>query len=303
MIGKLTRLLKRLPFYLAGNFETDWLSQRLAVGRVLANQQKGQEGNEIRDFGFQVFSQFDDDGIIEYLIKTMQPKSETFIEFGMGNYRESNTRFLLMNRNWRGFVMDGSPKNIQCVQNEPWYWKFDLQSKAAFITAENINALLAESDFDKVGLLHIDLDGNDYHILKALDPKWYPEILILEYNHIFGSERALTLPYDPGFIRSEHHYSQLLCGASLAALTDLANSLGYALIGCNDGGNNAYYIPRPLLSDVLPEKSVAEAFVQGRFRGGFNERNELALFNYKLGQATIRGCEVLNTRTGVVEVF
>jgi len=302
MIGKAKQFIRFFRWF-TSSYDLDFLSQRLAVGRVLANQQRDLEGGALQDYGFQVFSQFDDDGIIEYLIKQLKPEDQTFIEFGVGNYTESNTRFLLMNRNWRGFVMDGSAKNIQYLQNERWYWKFDLQSKAAFITAENINRLLDESGFEKISLLHIDIDGNDYHVLKALDPKWHPEILILEYNHLFGAERALTLPYDPAFIRSKHHYSRLLYGASLAALTDLANSLGYVLIACNKGGNNAYYIRRSLLTDALPEKSVAEAFVQGRFRDGIDKNNKLLLTTFEEAQEMLTGCEVLNTRTGELEAF
>jgi hypothetical protein len=37
-------------------------------------------------------------------------ENDVFIEFGVENYLESNTRFLLMNNNWSGFVMDGSEK-------------------------------------------------------------------------------------------------------------------------------------------------------------------------------------------------
>jgi hypothetical protein len=265
MIGKAKQFIRFFRWF-TSSYDLDFLSQRLAVGRVLANQQRDLEGGALQDYGFQVFSQFDDDGIIEYLIKQLKPEDQTFIEFGVGNYTESNTRFLLMNRNWRGFVMDGSAKNIQYLQNERWYWKFDLQSKAAFITAENINRLLDESGFEKISLLHIDIDGNDYHVLKALDPKWHPEILILEYNHLFGAERAMSVPYDPKYTRSNDHYSKLLYGASLPALTDLANSLGYALIGCNNGGNNAYYIPRSLLSGC-PIRKIGCGGVT--FKGGF----------------------------------
>ena len=39
---------------------------------------------------------------------TLADIPKTFIEFGVQNYRESNTRLLLQLRNWRGLIIDGS---------------------------------------------------------------------------------------------------------------------------------------------------------------------------------------------------
>ena len=52
--------------------------------------------DDIKDAEYKVFSQFGDDGIIQYLISTLNIKNETFIEFGVEDYRESNTRYLLV---------------------------------------------------------------------------------------------------------------------------------------------------------------------------------------------------------------
>jgi len=46
------------------------------------------------------------------LIEKLPEIPKTFIEFGVEDYRESNTRLLLHLRNWRGFVMDGSAEHI-----------------------------------------------------------------------------------------------------------------------------------------------------------------------------------------------
>jgi len=56
--------------------------------------------NSIHRVEFKVFSQFGDDGIIQYLIRNAEVDVEKFVEFGVEDYSESNTRFLLMNNNW-----------------------------------------------------------------------------------------------------------------------------------------------------------------------------------------------------------
>ena len=88
---------------------------------------------------FRVFSQWGDDGIIQYLIHELKIKNKFFIEFGVGNYYESNTHFLLVNNNWSGFVIDGSQKSMDTVRNNVFYWRYDLKLKTAFINKDNIN--------------------------------------------------------------------------------------------------------------------------------------------------------------------
>ena len=51
--------------------------------------------NDLHDAEFKVFSQFGEDGILQYLIREAEvlEKENTFIEFGVQDYSESNTRF------------------------------------------------------------------------------------------------------------------------------------------------------------------------------------------------------------------
>jgi len=48
---------------------------------------------------FKVFSQFDEDGIISYLVRKIPISYRFFFEFGVENYLESNTRYFLMSKN------------------------------------------------------------------------------------------------------------------------------------------------------------------------------------------------------------
>lgn len=252
---------------------------------------------------FRVYSQWGDDGIIQFLVFALKLQSQAFIEFGVADFYESNTHFLLVNNNWRGFVIDGSPDNIRIVKNSSLYWRYDLQTEASFVTAENINELLARSGFGKTGLLHIDLDGNDYWVLKALDLSSYqPDILILEYNAHFGADRAISVPYDPAFYRMQAHHSGQFFGASLRALNNLAEEKGYYFIGCNSAGNNAYFL-RGEHRSVIPPVSVNEGFVDAKFRDARDEHGNLGYWPREIAQQSIRGLMVINVENGHSEPF
>ena len=180
--------------------------------KIFINAIKDKRLNSLEEAEFQVYSQFGEDGIIQWLIHNVEIKNKTFIEFGVEDYSESNTRFLLMNNNWTGFVMDGSEENIKRLKKWKYFWKYDLSAKAAFITKENINSLITEAGYSgDIGILSIDLDGNDYWILNSITCVT-PRILICEYNNIYGADKKVSIPYDKQFMRTKVHYSNLYWG-------------------------------------------------------------------------------------------
>lgn len=261
------------------------------------------QNNEVKalhETEFKVFSQWGDDGIIQYLINYLDIENKVFIEFGVEDYLEANTRFLLMNNNWSGLVMDGSSSNISKIKKSEIYWKYDLIAKSAFITAENINQLIEEEGFNgEIGLLHIDIDGNDYWIWKALKVV-KPVIMIVEYNSVFGCERAITIPYKSDFVASNSHFSYLYFGVSILSLCDLAKENGYSFVGSNSAGNNAYFVKNEFLKDLKP-LTAKEGFVASKFRQSRDEKGEL---NYLRGEEilkSIQGLPVFNTRNNEVE--
>lgn len=277
-------------------------TELLALGKLRSNQQQLIRSDNLQDYEFKIFSQSGEDGIIQFLVNHVDIKNKIFIEFGVQDYMESNTRFLLMNNNWSGLVMDGSEKNMNRLRNCSWFWQYDLEAKAVFIDKDNINDLVSDPKYTDIGILSIDIDGNDYHILKRIDmKKLNPSILILEYNSVFGPERKITVPYDKTFYRTRAHYSNLYFGASLPALTDLAISLGYALVGSNSIGSNAFYVRRDLLNDNVGEKTVKEAYVESKFRESRDEHYNLSLLGGKDRYRAIKGLKVLNTETKKIE--
>ena len=135
---------------------------------------------DIQQAEFKVFSQWGDDGIIQFLVSYLDIPQKTFIEFGVEDYSESNTRFLLINNNWKGLVLDGNKNDINYILDDEIYFRHELTAKQVFVTAENINQVITENGFSgEIGLLHIDIDGNDYWVWKAIEVV-NPVIVIVE---------------------------------------------------------------------------------------------------------------------------
>ena len=275
---------------------------------LLTAQSTIRENNKLEDFRslheveFKVYSQWGDDGIIQYLIHKLQLTNKTFIEFGVENYRESNTRFLLINNNWRGLVFDGSEKHIDTIQQDDIYWRHDITAKHAFITRDNINGLLTENYFTgPVGLLHIDIDGNDYWVWEAINVVT-PDIVIMEYNALFGKEKAVTIPYQADFTVGKAHYSRLYFGASLKSLVTLAKQKGYFFVGCNSAGVNAYFISNKF-KGVVREVTLDEGYVMSSTRQARDANGNLSFLSGTAGAGLLKGLEVYNVETGNKEPF
>jgi hypothetical protein len=270
----------------------------LTARSILSNLRNQNERIALIDTEFKVFSQFGDDGIIQYLIAKLNlpPEEQRFIEFGVENYRESNTRFLLLNNNWTGLVMDGSESHVSFIRQDSFFWKHDLTALAHFITRENINSIIKDAGFEgRIGILSIDVDGNDYWIWEAVNVV-DPAVVIVEYNSLFGSREAVTIPYQEDFKREDAHYSYLYWGASLQALCHLAAQKGYVWIGCNSAGNNAYFA-RKADSVLFLHPSMPDDFVPAKFRDGRDSQGNLAYIGQQRGFALIKDLPVWDVST------
>jgi hypothetical protein len=198
--------------------------------------------SSLSDSEFKVFSQWGEDGIIEWLVSRLPGIPQSFVEFGVEDYTEANTRFLLSHRNWRGLIIDGDAENMAKVRRRPNFWRYDLTALNAFVTRENIDSLISGAGFTgETGLLSVDIDGNDYWVWDAISAV-NPWIVIVEYNAVLGDIKPLSIPYASDFGRMAAHHSGLYWGASAAAFEQLATRRGYSLAGSNRAGNNLFFV-------------------------------------------------------------
>lgn len=250
-----------------------------AVGTLL--ERSAPRGDTLADHEFSIYSQWGEDGIISHLVNTLAPEHSTFIEFGVESYVEANTRWLLEYRNWRGLVIDGSESHIRSIRDSALSWRHSLTAVQSFVNRDNIDSLISTNGFaGPLGILSIDIDGVDYWVwerITCVDPL----IVIVEYNSLFGPDRCVTVPYREDFIRHSAHHSCIYYGASLAALVALGERKGYAFVGSNTAGNNAFFVKRTHLVPPLRALTAREGYVKKSFREARNPDGTLAFMTFE----------------------
>lgn len=251
----------------------------------------------LADVEFKVFSQWGDDGVIEWLVEYLSPLPQTFIEFGVENYTEANTRFLLMNRNWRGLVIDGSEECIEQVKKSGIGWRHDLTAHAGFITKDNIDGMFAAHGFSgEIGLLSVDIDGNDYWVWEAIQSV-SPAIVVCEYCAHFGDLHPVSVPYREDFVRHAAHSSGQYFGASIAAFISLAKRKGYTFMGTNSSGINAFFVRNDMLSRLGGIPPAVKSFPM-RASDTRDEQGRLTFLRGEAKVEAIRHLPVVNVETG-----
>lgn len=251
-----------------------------SVGRVEMRQLESLASMNIRDNEFKVSSQNGEDGIIQFLIRNIHIENKIFVEFGVHNYKESNTRFLLQNDNWAGLVIDGSQDNIDSIKSDSIYWRHNLKAECAFIDKDNIDWLIRNNGvYGNIGILSVDIDGNDYWIWQAIECI-SPSIVVCEYNSLFGAKSKVTIPYDKEFSDKQSHYSRLYWGASVGAFHNLAQQKGYSLVGSNAMGNNIFFVKNDLVGDV-PSLTPEQAYIESNFRISRDIQGNLSFLDRK----------------------
>jgi hypothetical protein len=205
-------------------------------------------------YGFKVYSQQEEDGIIQEIFQRIGTTDRRFVEFGVENGLENNTIKLLL-EGWRGLWIDGNDKYITEIKNrfEDVLENGRLTAIQAFITVENINELIGSWGNGEIDLVSIDIDGNDFHIWQALAAVT-PRVVVIEYNAKFRPPLSIVQNYSAEFVWSGTDYF----GASLEALTRLGRRLGYSLVGTNLCGSNAFFVRTDLVGDKFHSPFSAE---------------------------------------------
>jgi hypothetical protein len=190
---------------------------------------------------FRLLSQNQEDGILWALFNEIGVTNRRFVELGSGA-TGGNAAMLAGEFGWTGLLVEGDKEKVEYAGR-----RFPRTTAVtAWITPESVNELLTEYGYaGEVDLLSIDIDGNDYWVWQAITV-CSARVVMLEYNSMFGPERAVSVPYDPQFNRRDHRFCYY--GASLAAMTRLSARKGYRLVAVEPTGVNAFF----LRDDVAP---------------------------------------------------
>lgn len=211
----------------------------------------------LKDCGFRVFSQFEEDGKLLFIFAMLGMENKTFIEIGSDDGVNSNSANLYFNFDWQGLFLDGNPKSIQRGKRffskypHPWFPSPDF--KQAIVQKENVNQLIKEAGYvGEIGFLSIDIDGNDYWVWDALEVV-QPQVVMIETHVIYGMKN-IVVPYDRNYQYPGKHPAYH--GASPLAMEALGKKKGYRLVGANEMGFNFIFVKNGLAEKELPAVSV-----------------------------------------------
>lgn len=195
--------------------------------------------DKINDFEYQITSQNNEDGIINHIFDILKIDKLNFMEIGFDYYQ--NNSLAVLKRCNKGLFIDGDNKKAIILRNvlKLFYPATKITVQNALVDIDNINQI-KEQNFnnqEEIDFLSIDVDGIDYYLLKEINFK--PKLICIEYNFWFGKDLSCAVPYKKNYsIDSLSNY----VGASLKALTELANSKGYHLIALDSACVNAFFI-------------------------------------------------------------
>jgi hypothetical protein len=206
-------------------------------------------------YGFKVYSQCDEDGIIQEIFRRVGVTNRGFVEFGVEIGTECNTAKLLI-EGWRGLWIEGNPQHAARIRTNfaAPLGNGSLNLIEAFVHAENINPLIEEGGASgEIDLLSIDIDNNDYWVWKAISSV-NPRVVVIEYNASLRPPMSLVVPYQ----RERSWDGTNYFGASLEAFVRLGRSKGYRLVGCSVSGVNAFFVRDDIAGNHFFDPATAE---------------------------------------------
>ena len=216
---------------------------------------EGRPVPSLRDCGFRVFSQDDEDGIILFLLATIGIGRGHFVDIGAGDcFTASNCANLALNLGFHGLFVDGEAERIE--RGRAFYARhrdsrlYPPKTVHAFVTRDNVNDVIRGAGFEgDIDVLSVDIDGNDHWIWDAIDCIT-PRIVVIE-THTEHRMQDVESPYRPDFDWRKVAEDGSV-GASPIAMTRVADKLGYRLVGSNRYGFNAFFVRNGLADGVVP---------------------------------------------------
>ena len=292
MITKFKDILR--AFLLTSNEKNIFLTGSSHLSLAKFNYDKITNLDEV---DFKIFSQFGEDGILDFLFFKLNIKKPKFLEIGIGDYRECNTRYIYERNPCKGMVIDRNKDLKKKVLRNVKLWRGDLTIVEELVTSKNILDIIDKNNFfQNLDLFSLDIDGNDYWVLKAL-PEKFSKIVVMEYNALFGPNLEITTPNLENFDRGKYHYSHLCYGASLKALIKLMIEKKFIFIGTNIACNNAFFLNENEINKLnltLPNIENLKKYTKSYIRDSRSAGGKLNYLPYAEKLKTIGNCEVVD---------
>jgi hypothetical protein len=269
----------------------------IGLSHLLNMREKYKNIENLNDVDYKIFSQNGEDGIVDYLLYQLKIEKPKFLEIGVGDYTEANTRFIFERTSPKGLVIDSIQDLEIKIKKNLAVWRGELNIINKSVNSNNIIEILKFNDaMNDLDLFSLDIDGIDYWILNEL-PNNFSKIAIIEYNPVFGSDMEVSVPNIDNFDRTKYHYSNLCFGMSLKAAIKIMENKNFYFVGSNLFRNNAFFISNDFDKNKYFSNLIIneyKKYIDSNFSESRDKTNKLNYLNKKRQINTIMNCEVID---------
>lgn len=229
---------------------------------------------------FSGFSQNGEDGILDVLRSQLTRSNRYVVEIGAAEGTENNSSWLLVTAGYEGLMIEGDSRQSARARRNVGRYSIGSEFESIFVTRGSVETILSRVVFRDPDVFSLDIDGNDYHIARALFERGFrPKIVAVEYNSAFGPDRSITSGYRDDFQRSTAHSSQLYYGVSLTAWKKFFLGLSYRYVTIDSNGVNAFFVdPSQFKERFLLDLTSREEFIENLYQARASRLDHVGQF-------------------------
>lgn len=181
-----------------------------------------------------LYSPNGEDGVIAALMRVVPIDRKVCVEFNVKGGVENSSTFLLRKQGWKGILFDRAEE----IPSIGLYKEF--------INAGNVNKFFEKYNVpEEFELLAIHVGFNDFHIWNALDEKYKPMVVLIEYNGSIPADIDKVAKYRPFYLGDDTDYF----GAGILSFARLAEAKGYTLVYAESSGTYLFFVRDDLIGD------------------------------------------------------
>ena len=293
------KIKERLNNFLSNIFKKNDAQSKLMLGSIFLKLAKTEYDTikNLQEAEYKIFSQTGEDGIIDFLTSKLHISNSKFVEIGVGDYSECNTRYIYEKSFSKGLIVDIEHDLKKKVSKNIDLCRGLLEIENIEVSALNINQILEKYELnEKLDLFSIDIDGIDYWVIEKLKSR-ISKIFVAEYNPTFGHNLEISIPNIKNFNRFQAHYSGCYYGASLKAIIKLMHSKGYEFLGTNKLNFNAFFVESELshnFQNIKKNLKSLDYFTTIKIRDSKNPKGKFDFLTRKERLEQLRDLEVID---------
>ena len=257
-------MIRRLMNYMLDVRDRQRINIALSKGAAMM-QARNIDLKRPASWEFSGFSQNGEDGILDVLRKNLLSSNRYFIEIGAADGIENNSGWLLVAEKYNGMLIEGSAQLVERARRTVVGYSIGAECHNMFVTKESVRDIKAMAIHHDPDVFTLDIDGIDYYIAQAiLDGGFRPKIFVVEYNSVYGSERSMTIKYQPDFVFTKAHPTHLYYGVSISGWRKFFEKYGYRFVTVDRNGVNGFFVDPEYFDKSFLDEVSGLAFAENQ---------------------------------------